>query len=216
MKLFNTLFGSKAVPIVIVGSAGTTPEVKRQDAWQMAYFSSVGLLLLSLIFSWFSTGGLIALRQQRMRALLEVQEKVKLEEKNKAALTALASDMNLITRNQNVVLQAIPLQSRQDQVVRTMAFFLNELQKKYTVILPDHIAWTKISPSDITNPDFKDFETIEYSVPFIGEYPAFLEFLDHLRQSARLFDVRSVRSFSPKEGGLVSADIILWAYNLAY
>ncbi|GEM_PF-3048032 len=214
MKLLKKIFGSKAEPIVIVGSMNSSVQANRHDTGQIVYFSSMGLLILLIIFSWFSTGALISLRQHKTRTLFEAQEKVKLEEKNKTALATLSADMNLITQNQNLVAQAIPSSARQDQVVRNIAFLMHDLEKKYSVILPDHIAWVKVSPSDITNPDFKDFDTVEYSVPFTGEYPAFLEFLDRLRHNARLFDVRALRSFSPKEGNLVSADVIFWAYNL--
>jgi len=216
MNFIKNLFDKKkGDDILVVGGGGQeyTEKTQRHSS-EYYYYAMLVLFIVALLFSYLSTGSLIDDKEMQLRKYYETIEQKKVAQKNLEALQVLSEEVDNIREDQVLLEKALPSSPRYDQVMSYIESLVNEIRKEHFVQMPESVRWAYVSPSDISNPEFEVLDVYEYGIDFLGEYNALLSFLHELRSQLRILDVRSLESLQLKEDGMVSADIIFWAYNL--
>ncbi|MDP2691935.1 MAG: hypothetical protein Q8O95_06070 [bacterium] len=216
MNALKNLFGQKKSDDILVvgGDGGTFAEDDKKPVSQYFYYLNLLFLVGMLFFSYLFTGNLISEKQVKLRSYYQILQQKEVAEKDLNSLKNLSVKVSTIKEDQALVTQAIPADSRYDQVMAYLESLFDQIRRRNFIQIPETISWRQVSHSDISNDDLLSLDVYEYSVEFLGDYEALVKLLEELRSSLRLFDVRSIRSLKVDEGGMVGADIVFWAYSL--
>jgi hypothetical protein len=215
MSDWASYFQKKPDDTILVGAVGMTSAAPSgRHSSEIFYYVGLGVLILSFVLTFLSTGDLIQERQQLKTQYLQSVEEKKTEEKNLEALKVLSTQVDTLKEDQALVAKAIPFDPRPDQVIAYLEYLTDQIKKKELVITPESISWAPVSPQDVTNEDFQAVDIMEYRFDVKGSYKALLEYLRALRNHERLFDVRSLSGIRLMEDGSVTAQVSFWAYSL--
>lgn len=207
--------GKKADDIFVVGSDQLVTEKQSMPASQIFLGSTLAILILSILFTYGSTADLISDKEFQLRGYFEQLEKKKTEQQNLESLQVLANQVETIKEDFEVVDKAVPSDPQSENIISYLEHSIESIRKKHFLELPEAISWGLVSPNDISNNDISGaVEVYEYRLSLLGDYAALLEFFTTIKQHLRLMDIRTVRGFSLTEEGFVSADLVIWSYNI--
>jgi len=212
---FPQFFSSKKVSdTVVVG--GQAIEAKETSMPRSRAFLWITALVMAaaLCLSLFFTGALLRDREGQWQVYFQLLESKQTEQQNLDALELLLTQLDTIEIDQALFERALPVDQHYEQVVHGLEKTFRSLQQDAFVELPELISWRPVAPSEVSNGDLYDLGIYQYQFAFLGDYEALMRLFAELRAQQRLVDVRSIRNFKLHEGGLVSADLSLWAYHL--
>lgn len=215
-KLKNMLgIGKKAEDILVVGGAGQeTVSTPPRRGSSIAFYASMLFLGLTIFASYTFTGSLLDEREYLLREKARLVAEKMTAQKNLESLQQLSKEVGVIREQQERVEQAIPFDPHYEQVVSFLEYQVNQIKKQYYLETPENISWRPVSESDVSNDDLKDLEIYQFTFSLHGSYDALLLFLQQMRDSLRLIDVRSVSNFRLDEFGNAGADFMLWTYSI--
>ncbi len=197
MSILSKLkFGKKSEDILVVGGDQVVTEKQKMPASQIFLGATLGLLILSILFTYGSTADLISDKEFQLRGYYEHQ-------------------VETIKEDFEVVSQAVPDDPQSENIISYLEYAIETIRKEHFLELPEAISWSLVSPNDISNDDIAGaVEVYEYRLSLLGDYPAFLEFFSTIKEHLRLMDIRTLRGMTLTEEGFVSADFVIWAYNV--
>lgn len=215
-KLKNILgIGKKADDILVVGGAGQeTVSSQQRRGSTITFYAGLLFLGLTIFASYAFTGSLLDEREYLHREKARLVAEKMTAQKNLESLQQLSKEVGSIREQQGRVEQAIPFDPHYEQVVSFLEYQVNQIKKQYYMEMPENISWRLVSESDVSNEELKDLEIYQYTFSLNGSYDALALFLQRMRESLRLVDVRSVSNFRLDELGNAGADFMLWAYSI--
>lgn len=212
-KLFR--FGKKQEDVLELHGSGEEVIVKKSvSSAQIFYFLSLTLLAGSLFFSYSFTGALITEQESSWREKYQLLSEKKSFQSNLESLEQFSKRVNEIRKEQAVVEQAVPFEPWNEQIMGFIEFTIYDIARNTYIEIPENISWRLVTDSDVSNDELADLEIYQYGLSLKGSYTGVREFLQALRSSLRLLDVRSLGNFRKDELGNISADITFWAYNI--
>jgi Tfp pilus assembly protein PilO len=211
MDFFKKIIGQDGADEVQIVGSGADSLVGQQGLKfpQLAYFSTMLLLLGLMVFTFSSTSSLLQSWQTSYRQDQEALLAALQEEKNLQALQGLSEKKTEIEQQLGVIERAVPIDPRYDKVIAS----LEQLASASGIAVPQSISWSLVPSSEISNKDLQALEVTSYSMEVIGEYEKLLIFLKALRVQQRLMDVRSIGDLQKDPRGLMRAVIVLWTYH---
>lgn len=211
MEFLKKIFSKKDSDVLVVGGEATAQKQKLKIHPSVIFYAiSVLVLFVAILFTYSSTSDLVAKWQRTYKNNLGAKAELEIERKNLQKLEALAERIGDIEEQQLYIDQAIPVDPRYDEVIAK----IESMAIKAGVETPESISWKLVPEGEISNEDFHDLDVYAYSFEIKARYNSFINFMERLRSSLRLMDIRSINGFKLGEGSVVSGTLVLWAYSI--
>jgi hypothetical protein len=174
------------------------------------------LIVTALIFQIFWGSTAMAEKEGLVRRWYQLLEQKSSEQLNTQSFQSLLSQLDVLEREYADFSHALPADPRSDLVMSWIEALFEGLLEKGFVETPELISWRSVPDHDVKSSALEAVGITEYSFTFKGEYRVLIELFSELRSSKRLLDVRSFRNLNFLDEGLVSVDIVLWAYYFSH
>lgn len=200
--------------VILVGGDELQSTKDRRPVEQYAFFASMLVCLVTVLLGWLLMGSAHKSLVMTMKKAFELEQEQTALQQNVRALQSLIAQEEEIRDQQSLVQEALPFDPQYQQMVAFIEDRVDAVSESHQLVAPDHISWRRVLASDVSNEDLQELGIYQYAFSLEGDYDGVLAFLQEMRQSRRLFDLRSLNNFQMDPEGRVSADLSFWAYHI--
>jgi len=200
--------------VIMVGGDEILSAKARRPVEQYAFFASMLICLLSVVLGWLLMGSAQESLVLTTKKAFELEQEEAAFRQNVSALQSLIAQEEEIRDQQSLVQEALPFDSQYQQMVAFIEDRVDAVSESHQLVAPEHISWRRVLASDVSNEELQELGIYQYAFSVEGGYDGVLAFLEEMRQSRRLIDLRSLNNFQMDPEGRVSADLTFWAYHI--